>query len=471
MNTCGRNWRWSSGACAIGLSVVVAALAALAVAADAPRDGKRAAGSAPPRSTGPDVICSVIFNYRNWGEANDTVAFSVGTRSCNVGSMPVSWRDGTDAAPDNRHPVIAQNMYRLHDGRFEQIGQSWLKHGFCAVDGDDACAGCQDTNDCDILGVGCSDPYSATLNGFQPSLGPKWQVNPTNGHFPFPPDDPPWSGNIARRLQVASSDLTLLPTPRGGDARFFIEAHYIAGDEALFGNDLNNASYREVLLFKTQINGWAGDTVAEFPAIFAWQAADNAVQIVPIDVQNDGRFYVAWRVRPVGRSFAYEYAVLNYNADRAGHAFAVPVPASDAVSSIGFHDVDYHSGEPFDNADWIAARSDDELRWAGQPYAVNPNANALRWGTMYNFRFVSDRPPRPVSVRIELFKPHIVASVSVESVSPTPVEDINLDGTVGRDDLMLLIDAWSTGDTASDLNGDGIVDVFDLFALLNAWGS
>ena len=33
------------------------------------------------------------------------------------------------------------------------------------------------------------------------------------------------------------------------------------------------------------------------------------------------------------------------------------------------------------------------ITWATTAYAVNSNANALRWGTLYNFRFDADAPP------------------------------------------------------------------------------
>ena len=51
------------------------------------------------------------------------------------------------AMPNTDHPVIPQNLYRMsgganNDERFEQIGQSWVKHAFVALQ-DNACGfGC-----------------------------------------------------------------------------------------------------------------------------------------------------------------------------------------------------------------------------------------------------------------------------------------------------------------------------------------
>jgi hypothetical protein len=48
--------------------------------------------------------------------------------------------------------------------------------------------------------------------------------------------------------------------------------------------------------------------------------------------------------------------------------------------------------------------------------------------------------------------------------------DINGDGVVGVDDVLVLIGAWGTANTAADVNGDGLVDTTDLLLVLAGWG-
>jgi hypothetical protein len=45
------------------------------------------------------------------------------------------------------------------------------------------------------------------------------------------------------------------------------------------------------------------------------------------------------------------------------------------------------------------------VSWATTPHSTDVNANAIRWGTMYNFRFDSNSPPVSGPVTIGLFKP------------------------------------------------------------------
>src|SRR5262245_50679597 len=120
---------------------------------------------------GPDVIVGELPATAHYGPLGGIHAYAVGTTSCNLGDQPLEWVDTT-----NQHPVITQNLYRLSAGRFEQLGQGWMKHGFCALQGT-VCSACTPGGSCAALFPGCSDPYSASLNGSQSGLGSKRDVN------------------------------------------------------------------------------------------------------------------------------------------------------------------------------------------------------------------------------------------------------------------------------------------------------
>ena len=173
----------------------------------------------------------------NYGSANGIAAFSVGTTSCNIGDADLKW-----IAETNEHPVIGQNMYKLNGGRLTCIGQSWLKHGFFALSGTlcSGAGGCDGDPSGNHLGPGCSDPYSALLNGSQGNLGPRSQVNASSGAYPYPFSAPAVPPTIGRRLQVHHEDLE--PTLNPGTL-YFVEGHYVAADDALAKNDLNNARF------------------------------------------------------------------------------------------------------------------------------------------------------------------------------------------------------------------------------------
>ena len=92
------------------------------------------------------------------------------------------------ALPNNDHPFIPQNLYRMSGGadnteRFEQLGQSWGKHAFTAASSNTCGFGCNGVGG-DHLGSGCSDAYGAGLNGSQTGIGSRAWVNPFTGTFP-----------------------------------------------------------------------------------------------------------------------------------------------------------------------------------------------------------------------------------------------------------------------------------------------
>jgi len=310
---------------------------------------------------GPDVIVGSLYQVASYGGSGGISAFAVGTYSCNIGDEWLNWFSNS-----NQHPVIATNMFRLKNGRFEHIGQSWLKHGFFALSNTLCHTDCQATDGMH-LGVHCSDPYSAALNGTQNNLGPKSQVDANSGFFPYPPTGPPYSGILARRLQVKNSDLD--PAQNGG-GQYFVEGQYVASDDSAAGNQNNNASYRPITV-DTDGSSWfidlVGTTRRTLPAVRAWNEADATVRITDFQVSGEGLFVVGAKVSDLGSGqWHYEYAVQNLNSHRSAKSFSVPFDPTGVVTNIGFHDVDYHSGEPYSGADWTATVSNGVITWTTQ---------------------------------------------------------------------------------------------------------
>lgn len=465
-------------------------------------------------STGPDVIVGDLTGPANYTATGGIDAFSVGTTSCNIGSVWLNWFSGT-----NQHPIIPQNMYRLKNGRFEQIGQSWMKHGFFALS-QSLCCTCSGTTDGTHLGVGCSDPYSPTRNGEQITttggLGPRFQVNPHRGDFVFPymargvsitANGEP-SSTISRRLQVAVADLDPGLNP---GATFYFESQYVTPDDAANGNQNNNVSCRQVTItgsagasdFSASTFSGANPTQRMQPAITRWKVVDPSVVETVIDTNEStgaapaldttGRAILSAKATDLGGGvWHYEYALYNMNSDRAFDGFSIPVSASLNVTNIGFHDVNYHSGDGFgstvaapknfDGTDWPGAEVGANVQWNVVPATPVENSNALRWGTLYNFRFDCNSPPTNGNVSLSYYKDVVglPSGINVATVIPTPgvacPSDINASGDVGVADLLAVITAWGAcpapcpPSCTADIVPDCTVGVADLLSVISAWG-
>jgi hypothetical protein len=371
------------------------------------------------QTSGPDVtiISFSGSSLGNYGSFAGIHAYSIGTTSCNVGNQPVWWCDNNTAyCGSDQHPVIAQNLYRLKDGRFEQIGMSWLKHGFLSTNSQSATClpgiGCTTPpHGGDQLGVGCTDTYGASLNGSRP-LGMRSEVNATTGGFPFPYTVVATNTVIDQRLQIDETDLD--PALNAG-ARYFAEGQYVTADDAQAGNGLNNASYREVLVGAGPGYdiSFTGAMVREQSAIRVWPVIDPAVRLINVDYFSKivQRFEIASRVtQPQAGVWHYEVAVHNLNSERSGRALSFDFPDGAQISNVGFHDVDHHSGEPYATTDWTSTvdAAHATVRWETESWNADHDANALRWGTTFSFWFDVDTGAEPVG-SLELFAPDAAA--------------------------------------------------------------
>ena len=176
----------------------------------------------------------------------------------------------------------------------------------------------------------------------------------------------------------------------------------------------NNASYRRFNVSGTTSFSFSpvGNAVRMSAAINVWPGATiNPIEPAP---GTDGRAFIAWKVTgPVAGVWHYEYALYNENLDRAIQSFSLPLGCGMTVGNLGFHAPLNHPGFPndgsqggagFSNAPWTANQTASTLSWATETFAQNQNANAIRWGTLYNFRFDSDRPPHVTEATIGFFK-------------------------------------------------------------------
>jgi hypothetical protein len=388
---------------------------------------------------GPDVVVGDLSGLAQFGGSSGTqVGLAVGTDSCNFGVENLHWF----ALPDNDHPVIPQNLYRMSGGatneeRFEQIGQSSVKHAFTALTNNICNLGCNNVGGAN-LGSGCSDPYSASLNS-GPALGSRAWINPFSGAYPrgdsaTPPNTHTGHAHTgpSHRILTEINDLNTATNP---GASYFAEAQYITPHEYSWCqthpgqcNMNNNVSYRKYNVTGTTSPftfSPAAATVRAKAAITAWTGATTA-EIKP-DPVNDGIGTVAYKVtNPSPGVWHYEYAVYNQNLDRGIQSFSVPIGAGVTLSNIGFHAPPQQPGWTFDgtfnnagfsSAPWTQTQTASAMTWNSETLAQNPNANAIRWGTMYNFRFDSNRPPQTTNATIGFYKTGAPMNVQIQGPS------------------------------------------------------
>jgi thiosulfate dehydrogenase len=389
-------------------------------------------------AVGPDMTFCQLYQLSQYGRLGDIVGLAVGTTSWNVGTRDLMWFP----SPESQHPFIVMNLYRLKNDRFEQIGQSAVKHGFYALGSIQCGATCTyepGHSQGRWLGVGCTDTYSSPLNAAQGGMAPRSEVNPWTGSWTYAGShlSQGHSHNaIQHRLQVHDADLN---PPQNSGATYYCEGYYAITDDV---DVMNSAAWKPATVSGSPGGTWSFGMSGAYTlptsgfAIDAWTgtAKVTLAQVVPpIEfVSPDGRCVLAAKTTDLGGGvWHYEYALLNIDMHRKVKSFSVPVAPWVMVTNIGFHAVESHD-EPFSNTAWSSTLSAGAIAWS----TVD---NPLRWGALYNFRF--DAQAAPISntpVELGLYEPGTPTTVSGLTLGP----DTTLSGDALRGGL--LWDKWWT---------------------------
>jgi hypothetical protein len=289
------------------------------------------------------------------------------------------------------------------------------------------------------------------LNGDQDQIGSRAWVNPFTGSFPSNAND--HSGHnhtgTSHRILVEADDLN---TTLNQGASYFAEAQYVTPHEYAWCqthptecNMFNNASYRKYNVSGTTNFSFNpdGDTARTQPAIRAWTGA--TINRIEPDPGNDGIWFVGYKVTNASPGvWHYEYALYNENLDRAIQSFSVPLAPGVNITSVGFHaplqqpgfanDGTFNS-QGYGSTPWTPAQTANSLTWSCETLAQNQNANAIRWGTLYNFRFDADQPPQATSATVDFFKTGPPMTVAIQApagngtATPTPTPTVTVTPT------------------------------------------
>ena len=338
---------------------------------------------------------------------------SAATTSCNAGGVNIPW----NAPMAETHPFIALALFRLKDGVLEEVGKNWIKHGFFALSSNQCGFGCS-ASDGSYMGVGCSDTYGFGNNSSQFYLGPRDEVDPNLGvweacgsYFDGTPQDcnrsqsGPSSGDPHHRLEVWDEDLG------NTGASYFYEGQYYVADDNL---PFNNIGWRQANITWTG-SSWSFSTVGGGlapnlgPVIQTW-GDENHVKDVASD---DGSVILAVDVTDLGGGmWHYEYAMYNWHSFRKVHSFSIPVGGA-TINNVGFHDMDKDAGN-----DWTVTVAGGSVTWATDDYVTDPNANAIEYQSMYNFRFDANVAPKSDMAQGGIFRPGVGSTFFVTTQVP-----------------------------------------------------
>ena len=358
-----------------------------------------------------DVSLGILSSMTQVGHVGSfgsgRTGMSMATTSCNLGDVNVPWISaggfiGSNMAPSD-HPGIGMNLFRESNGRFEQVGTSWVKHGFFALS-NSQCIPCQNPSNGTFLGVGCSDTYGTGNNADRTWLGPRDEWDPFAGTWEcegsffdvgpdgtFPEDcvrsqGGSGFGSVDHRLEAFDVDLN------NPGAEYYYEAIYLVRGEE---NPVNNIGSRRTVMGSTgsSYTFTNGGALIEGPAVLRWGDMNSEANlkgydgpvVLAVDVTDNGNG--TWR---------YEYALYNWRMNRQVRRFQVP--SAGVITDLYFHDTDGDASN-----DWVPSLAENNVTWEFPDVFVSGHkvAGPLIWGTLYNFGFTSTVGPAARDAQVE----------------------------------------------------------------------
>src|SRR5207244_9852122 len=157
------------------------------------------------------------------------------------------------------------------------------------------------------------------------------------------------------------------------------------------------------------------------------------------DTGNDCIWFMGYKVtNPSPGIYHYEYALYNQNLDRSIQSFSVPLGPGVNISNIEFHAPPQHppwahdgtvGDAGYSSIPWDVTQDASSITWSTETFATNQNANAIRFGTLYNFRFDADQPPQTANATVGYFKTGSPMTVEIQAPgqgggTPTPTPTV-----------------------------------------------
>lgn len=326
--------------------------------------------------------------------------------------------------PADQHPFLVWNIYRIENNRIRMLADSGVKHAFLTVN-----------FNCDIhpgsgniLGPGCEDTYSSGNNDTHTYQGPREEVEASLGLWDncgsfFDPDctgsQTAGSGQWLNRLLIDPAEFQ-----SSKDSTLYMDAWYVIQYDIDIWNSMG---YRPIDPTPSG-SGWSMNPgpYSQGPVISEWVAEDNNDPMADHDVievpsetprdpypdnmpQGHLRLLVKVTETEPGR-YRYNYALQNYDFDRAMEGLRIDIPDGATVHDTWFGDIDDDAGN-----DWTITVNNDHVLFEAPP------DNPLTWFTLFNFEVEVEAEPETGQVVLDLGQDAVTSEVSVDTLAPSTV--------------------------------------------------